>query len=98
MNFEMLKYNVDRAIDTLTALQQQGYTVESEQDLEWKGRFFELKDAIDGMMCYATALLSDMQANGLTIGTADAEGFWRGIKSLSEIAKRIAKRDADSVL
>ncbi len=89
MHIDNLQHNVLKAIHALTTLHEEGYVVENDQASIWRDRFYALKSIIDDQLHQATLLLEDMKANQLTIATADAEGYWRSAKYLSNFAKQI---------
>lgn len=97
MRKETLEYNVRHAISALQDLMEQGYKVEDALDpeLEWKDKYFDLVFTIRDHLKNAEALYEDMKANGLTLGTAEAEGYLRGAKYLHDCVKDDLVNDAD---
>jgi hypothetical protein len=87
MHKETLEYNVRHAIAALQDLMNQGYKVEDEAELEWKDKYFDLVFTIQNHLKGAEELYADMKANGLTLGTAEAEGYLRGAKYLFDCVK-----------
>lgn len=87
MRKENLEYNVRNAISALQDLMEQGYKIEDDAELEWKDKYFDLVETIRCHLQNAEALYEDMKANGLTLGTAEAEGFLRGARFLYNCVK-----------
>lgn len=87
MRKENLEYNVKNAISALQDLMDQGYKVEDDTVLEWKDKYYDLVFTIRDHLYNAEALYKDMQDNGLTLGTAEAEGFLRGARYLYNCVK-----------
>ena len=83
MRKDTLEYVVNNAIDTLKLLAAHGFKVEDDSDTSWKSKFLELEDLIRDHLHNAESLYEDMKANGLTLGTAEAEGFLRGARYLN---------------
>ena len=95
MRKENLEYNVRHAISALQDLMEQGYKVEDDAELEWKDKYFDLVFTIRDHLQNAEALYADMKATGLTLGTAEAEGFLRGARFLHNCVKDDLVDDAN---
>ena len=87
MRKDNLEFNVKRAIAALQDLVEQGYKVEDDTELEWKDKYYDLVFDIRNHLKNAEALYKDMQANGLTLGTAEAEGYLRGARYMFNLVK-----------
>ena len=95
MRKENLEYNVRHAISALQDLMEQGYKVEDDAELEWKDKYFDLVLTIRDHLQDAESLYKDMKADGLTLGTAEAEGFLRGARFLYNCVKDDLVDDAN---